>query len=126
MAVHSEEEKLAGMLAIHKTMTRRWKRSKFHAGQKEWVEKTIFPLNLIVDSALCMGIGSISGDPNGSYRYDENYGSKDKNGEGSDLSNLSQVVAFECWIDILSEYHHLGFSISFALPYFSVDHKSNV
>ncbi|TGO46385.1 hypothetical protein BCON_0328g00010 [Botryotinia convoluta] len=98
----TEAEKLVGMLAIHAEMTREWKASKFHAVQKEWLEKTIFPLKLVVDSALSMGVGSIQGDTNGSYKYDENYGSRDEE-SGEDIHNLSQVVGFECWIDILRQ-----------------------
>ncbi|CCD56559.1 hypothetical protein BofuT4_P143670.1 [Botrytis cinerea T4] len=98
--VTTEAEKLAGMLDIHAEMTRKWKASKFHAVQKEWLEKTIFPLKLAVDSALLMGVGGIGGNPNGSYMYGHAYGEGE--GLGVDICNLSQVVAFECWIDILS------------------------
>lgn len=107
--VTTEAEKLAGMLDIHAEMTRKWKASKFHAVQKEWLEKTIFPLKLAVDSALLMGVGGIGGNPNGSYMYGHAYGEGE--GLGVDICNLSQVVAFECWIDILSKYHTLGFPI---------------
>lgn len=105
----TEAEKLAGMLNIHAEMTRGWKASEFHAVQKEWLEKTIFPLKLVVDSALFMGVGGIGGNPNGSYMYDHGYGEGE--GFGVDIYNLSSVVAFECWIDILSKYHTLGFLI---------------
>lgn len=98
----TEDEKLAGMLAIHAKMTRQWKASKFYARQKEWLEKTIFPLRLVVDSAIFMGTGRIAGNPNGSWKYDDKYSDEDDEDQG--LHNLSQLVAFECWIDILSEY----------------------
>lgn len=104
----TEAEKLAGMLAIHAEMTRGWKASKFHAVQKEWLEKTIFPLKLVVDSALSMGVGSIQGGTNSSYKYDKHYGSRNEE-QGTDLYHLSQVVGFECWIDILSKYFAFGF-----------------
>ncbi|TGO33484.1 hypothetical protein BHYA_0244g00210 [Botrytis hyacinthi] len=98
----TEAEKLAGMLAIHAEMTRGWKGSEFHAVQKEWLEKTIFPLKLVVDSALSMGVGSIQGGTNSSYKYDTNYGSRNEE-QDVDLPHLSQVVGFECWIDILRQ-----------------------
>ncbi|TGO57437.1 hypothetical protein BOTNAR_0201g00240 [Botryotinia narcissicola] len=81
-------------------MNRGWKASGFHADQKEWLEKTIFPLKLIVDSALSMGVGSIQGGPDSSYKYDKYYGSRNEE-QDLDLHHLSQVVGFECWIDIL-------------------------
>ncbi|KAM0165388.1 hypothetical protein ACHAPG_000057 [Botrytis cinerea] len=107
--VTTEAEKLAGMLDIHAEMTRKWKASKFHAVQKEWLEKTIFPLKLVVDSALLMGVGGIGGNPNGSYMYGHAYGEGE--GLGVDICNLSQVVAFECWIEILILEHPQGFKI---------------
>lgn len=106
----TEAEKLAGMLAIHAEMTRGWKASKFHAVQKEWVEKTIFPLKLVVDSALSMGVGSIQGGTNSSYKYDESYVSQNEE-RGGGLYHLSQVVGFECWIDILSKFYIFEFTI---------------
>ncbi|KAM3150594.1 hypothetical protein ABEW05_009054 [Botrytis cinerea] len=121
--VTTEAEKLAGMLDIHAEMTRKWKASKFHAVQKEWLEKTIFPLKLAVDSALLMGVGGIGGNPNGSYMYGHAYGEGE--GLGVDICNLSQVVAFECWIDILRQRFDIPSSrVYFQEPSFSDLEKS--
>ncbi|KAF7882720.1 uncharacterized protein EAF02_006083 [Botrytis sinoallii] len=92
----TEAEKLAGMLAIHAEMTRGWKASKFHAVQKEWVEKTIFPLKLVVDSALSMGVGSIQGGTNSSYKYDESYvAQNEERGEGQKFDIPPSKVYFQ-------------------------------
>lgn len=83
---------------IYAQMTAEWRASKYYKMQELWVERTIFPLKLVLDSALFMGL----------RRFEIERMHLMRNDFKERLGSISRIVAFESWIDTLSKYPILG------------------
>ena len=76
--------------AKHQEFKDAWKQSEWHQACYKAIEDTVFAqANLNITTCLCLGLGSFTGIQ------------RKTKGHLRDVS-LSQLVAFECWVDQLS------------------------
>lgn len=80
----------------HQEFTRAWKKSSTYKACYRVIEETIFRQErLKITACMCLGLGSFTGVHH------------KKDGPAWRDRSLSQLVAFECWVDQLS-IHSLG------------------
>lgn len=113
-----QPSKIEDMVAIHATMTAQWKASSHYHLFVNFLTNTILPLqNLRLDTALSMSLGELSNreehvGPKPNYatqreaklagkgpkwRFDDAY-------EQRCLGRLTQLVAFETWLEVLRRF----------------------
>jgi hypothetical protein len=122
------ERRLNEMVAIHKQMTNQWKASPHYRIFVDFLENQILPLKrLKLDTAIVMGLGELSNrkeyEPG---KFDNRIGKPPKRKvknpdsgtmqerwqfnndyEQNCLARLTQLVAFESWIEILRMFGSL-------------------
>ena len=77
----------ATVTARYQELTDAWKQSEWYQTCYNAIEKTVFAqANLNITTCMCLGLGSFTGitSKGNEYRRDK---------------SLSQLVAFECWVD---------------------------
>jgi len=103
-------KKVVELTAVRNTLTRAWKLSPFYAEQVSFMRSTLLKLeNLQLNSAICLGLGQLRpGLPaSEAWILDERFTNHDPGILGA-IGSISQLIVFECWIDILRRYSLFG------------------